>query len=71
MKKEKISNDEKIRRLKVRKILWYLIIIFGILTVVLSVCSLVFKINPIYGLICFILEALLTKYRNSIKIDLN
>jgi len=69
MKKEKLSNDEKIKRLKIRKILWYLIIIFGVLTVVLSVCSLVFKINPIYGLICFILEALLTKYRNSIELE--
>ena len=69
MKKNKISNDEKIRRLKIRNILWYLIIIFGILTVVLSVCSLVFKISPIYGLICFILEAFLTKYRNSIPLE--
>lgn len=69
MKKDKISNDEKISRLKTRKILWYFIILFGILTIVLSVSSLIFKINPIYGLICFVIEALLTKYRNSIKLD--
>ena len=63
-----MTNDEKEKAYKKRKILRYLIIVFGIGTLVLSIWSLVDKVTPIPALICFIIEAALSKYRDSIKL---
>jgi len=64
----KLTNEEIIKRMKVRKILKYLIIIFGLLTLTLSIHSLVTKFTPIPALISFIIEFSLTKYRNKLEI---
>ena len=67
MKKEQtISNQEKLNRLKLRKILWYCIIVFGILVLLFSVYSLITGFTPLPAIICFVLEAVLSKWRNSI-----
>jgi len=68
MKKEQtISNQEKLDRLKLRKILWYLIIISGLLVLVFSVFSLITGFTPLPAIICFVLEAVFSKWRNSIN----
>ena len=63
-----MTNQEKEKAYKKRQILRILIIIFGLATLVLSIWSLVDKVTPIPALICFIIEAILSKYRDSIKI---
>ena len=62
----KISNDEKIKRVKQRKILKVFIIFFGLLTICLCILSLIFKISPVYAIIAFVFEACLSKYRNKL-----
>lgn len=61
-----ISNDEKVKRVKQRKILRILIIIFGLATLVLALFSLFNKISPIYAIITFVIEAGLSQYRNNL-----
>lgn len=63
----KINNDQNLKNYKKRKILWWLIIIFGVLTIVLSFLSLLIKLGVGYALIAFIIMTLLTKKRNSIE----
>lgn len=63
---KKISNDEKIKIVKKRKLLKVLIIIFGLATLVLAMFSLFDKLSPIYAIITFIVEALLSNYRNKL-----
>ena len=63
---EKLTNDEKIRRVNLRKKLKILIIILIILTIVFSVLTLTIELNPIYAIIFFIIEAILNKYRESL-----
>lgn len=58
-----MTNDEKIKIMKKRRILYYSIIFFGILTLVLAVFSLIDKFTPIPAIISFLIEAILTKYR--------
>lgn len=62
----KITNDLKIKRVKQRKVLKYFIIFFGLITLILAVCSLVINISPIYALISFIIEMILSKYREKL-----
>lgn len=61
-----MTNDEKIEIMKKRRILYYLIIFFGILTLVLATYSLIDKFTPIPAIISFLVEALLTKYREKL-----
>lgn len=68
---KKISNDQNIKNLKSRKILRYLIIVCGLITIVLAVLSLTIKLSFIYSLIAFIIMTILTKKRESIPIKLN
>ena len=63
-----MTNDEKDKAYKKRQVLRVLIIVFGLATLVLSIWSLVDKVTPIPALICFIIEAILSKYRDSIKL---
>ena len=63
----KLSNDEKAARYQKRKILFWLIIIFGLATIVLSVLSLVIKISPIFPIISFVIEAILSKVRDKLN----
>ena len=62
----KLSNDEKALRYKKRKVLLYLIIVFGLATIVLSVLSIIIKISPVFALISFVIEAVLSKYREKL-----
>ena len=63
-----MTNEEKVGNYKKRKVLRILIIIFGLATLVLSIWSLVDKVTPIPALICFIIEAILSKYRDKLSI---
>ena len=63
----KISNEQNLKNYKKRKILWWLIIIFGVLTIILSFLSLLIKLGVGYALIAFIIMTLLNKKRNSIE----
>lgn len=64
--KNKITNDEKVSRVKKRKILKGFIIFFGFLTLVLAIHSLVTGFTPIFALLAFLVEAILSKYRNKL-----
>ena len=59
-------NDEKIKRVKQRKILKVFIIFFGLATLVLAIHSLVTEFAPILAIIPFLIEALLSRYRNKL-----
>ena len=67
----KLTNDQNIKNLKSRKILRRCIIIFGILTIVLAVLSLVVKLSFIYSLVSFVIMTILTKKRESIPIKVS
>ena len=64
-----MTNEEKVKRLEKRRVLLTLIILFGISTIVLSILSLVVELNPIFAVISFTVEAILSNYRN--KLDPN
>ncbi len=61
-----MTNDERLKRRKKRQILKVFIIIFGLATLVLAICSLLYKISPIYAIITFLIEALLSNYRTKL-----
>lgn len=63
-----MTNQEKEKAYKKRQILRILIIVFGLATLVLSIWSLVDKVTPIPALICFLIEAILSKCRDNIKL---
>lgn len=63
-----MTNEEKIKRLKIRKILLVLIIIFGLLTLGLSIYSLITKFTFVPALISFIVEYILSKVRDKYKL---
>lgn len=67
----KINNDLIIKKVKQRKILKGFIIFFGLLTIVLAIFSLITKISPIFALLSFIVEVILSKYRDKLdpKLD--
>ena len=64
-----MTNSEKEKIYKKRKVLRILIIVFGLATLVLSIWSLVDKVTPIPALICFLVEAILSKYREKLVYD--
>ena len=69
MKKEReevIDNDEKVKRIKIRKVLKGFIIFFGIMTLSLAMYSLINEFTPIPAIIAFIIELALTKWRDSL-----
>ena len=59
-------NDEKIKRVKQIKILNLFIIFFFLDTLVLAIHSLVTGFTPILAIISFLIEALLSRYRNKL-----
>ena len=61
-----LTNDEKLQNIKKRKVLKGLIIIFSVLTIVTSILSLWKNINPLYAIICFVIEIVLSKYREKL-----
>lgn len=63
----KKSNDELLKNYKKRKTLRTFIILFGILTILLSILSLTIKLGSGYALVSFVIMTILTKKRNGIK----
>ena len=61
-----MTNDEKLERIKKRKILLVFIVIFGIATVTLALLSILIKLTPIPAIITFLIEAILSKYRDKL-----
>ena len=61
-----MTNEEKIKIMKRRRILYYLIIFFGVSTLVLAIISLVQKFTPLPAIVSFIIEAVLSKYRSKL-----
>lgn len=68
---KKLTNDQNIKNLKKRKILRYLIMVFGFITIVLAILALVIKLSFIYSLITFVIMTIITKKRDSIPIKLS
>lgn len=64
----KNANDQIVINRKKRKVLCYLIILFTIATIILAACSLIYKISPIFCIITFIIEVILTNIRNKIEL---
>jgi len=62
----KISNDQKIQNVRIRKILKYIIIILAILTILFAVLSLWKNITPLYAILFFIIEVIVSKYRDKL-----
>ena len=62
-----MTNDEKVKIMKKRGILYYLIIFFGLATLVLALYSLIDGFTPLPAIIAFFIEAMLTKYRESLN----
>ena len=63
---EKLTNDEKIKRVSTRKILKVFIILFAILTIVFACLSLWRDVNPVFAIAFFLVEFLLNRYRLSL-----
>ena len=59
-------NDEKIKRVKQRKILKLFIILFVLANLALAIHTLVTGFTPILAIISFLIEALLSRYRNKL-----
>lgn len=64
---KKLTNDEKYRYAKWRVFCWYMIVITGFLTIVLSLFSLFAGLSPIFAFVSFILEIVFTKVREYFK----
>lgn len=67
----KLTNDQNIKNLKKRKILRYLIIFFGVVTIVLAILTLTIKLSFIFSLISFLIMTILTKKREGIPIKIH
>lgn len=63
-----ITNEDKYKNYKYRKILRILIIVFGSITILLSVLSLLKYINIIFPIAACLLTHILSLYRNSLSI---
>lgn len=70
---QKLTNEEKENRYKLRKYLRIAIIILGFLTIILAIDYLCRKkiLSIILALVCQIVEVFLSRYRDSLKIKEN
>jgi len=68
MKKSTKEIDEY-QYMKYRVFCWYMVIIFGVLTIALSLLSLFQNISPIFAIISFILEVIFTKLMEHYKTE--
>lgn len=62
----KLTNDEKIRNVQIRKVLKLLVILLALATIILAILTLWKDLSPIYCLIAFILEVIVSKYREKL-----
>ena len=63
-----MTNDQKLLNLKKRRVLLILIVVFGLLTLGFSIFSLITKFTFIPALICFMVEFILSKIREKVKL---
>jgi len=63
---KRMTNDEKIKNVQLRKALKVFIIIFCVLTIVLSILSLWKNVTPFFAIVCFVIEVVLHKYREKL-----
>ncbi len=63
-----MNNNTKIENYKKRKVLLVLIVIFGLLTLGFSIFSLITKFTFLPALGCFVVEFILSKLRDRIKL---
>ena len=66
---KKISNDENIRNLKIRKILRIIIITFALITMGLSFASIIFNISLLFPILSFIITHILMRIKEKIPIN--
>lgn len=64
-----MNNDINISNYKKRKILKYIIVILCLSMIILSILCLILNISFIYPLILLMIEILLNKYRDSLKVN--
>ena len=64
-----MNNDININNYKKRKILKYIIIVLCLSMIILSILCLILNISLIYPLILLVIEILLNKYRDSLKVN--
>lgn len=63
-----VTNEDKYKNYKYRKVLRILIIVFGCITIILSILSLLKYANVIFPIITLLLTHMLSLYRNSLSI---
>lgn len=68
MKKSPKEIDQY-QYMKYRVFCWYMVIVFGILTIALSLLSLFRNISPIFAILSFIMEVIFTKLMEHFKTD--
>lgn len=68
MKKSPKEIDQY-QYMKYRVFCWYMVIVFGILTIALSLLSLFRNISPIFAILSFIMEVIFTKLMEHFKKD--
>lgn len=68
MKKSPREIDQY-QYMKYRVFCWYMVIVFGILTIALSLLSLFRNISPIFAILSFIMEVIFTKLMEHFKTD--
>lgn len=65
----RLTNDENIENLKKRKILRIVIIVFSVITILLAIGSIFFKINVIFPILTYLVVAFSSKKRNNTIIN--
>ncbi len=68
-KVKKAKEIDQYQYMKYRVFCWYMIIVFGILTIALSLLSLFKNISPIFAILSFIMEVVFTKLMNHFKTE--
>jgi len=64
-----MNNDININNYKKRKILKYIIIVLCLSMIILSILCLILNISLVYPLILLVIEIILNKYRDSLKVN--
>ena len=67
--KKKQKEIDQYRYMKYRIFCWYMIIVFGILTIALSLLSLFQNISPIFAILSFVMEVVFTKLMEHFKTE--
>lgn len=68
-KSTKEKEIDQYQYMKYRVFCWYMIIIFGILTIALSLLSLFKNISPVFAIIAFIMEAVFTRLTKHFQVE--